>query len=105
MTINLALEYIPQRMEELGYGKRYSIQFRHFILQPKHRRKIHGNNQIFILIEPVDAISVNSEIGIFDLTKNNLPELQYEHQGSIRIRNYSNTVQQIRFIQVIPKQQ
>ena len=34
MTVNLALEYIPRRMQELGYRADYYIRFRHFVLQP-----------------------------------------------------------------------
>ena len=39
MTIELAIEYIPRRMKALGYGNDYNIRFRHFVLQPKERKK------------------------------------------------------------------
>lgn len=103
MTIELALEYIPNRMEELGHGDKYHIRFRHFVLQPKEKRKLHAGNQIFILIEPGEAISVESDFGIYDLSVDNVNELQYEHQGEMNIRNYAGFTQHIRFIQVIPK--
>lgn len=103
MTIELALEYIPRRMKELGYADNYSIQFRHFVLPPKEKIKVHAPNQLLILIEPVDTISVKSDAGIFDVTIDSVNELHYEHQGYIRIRNYAAIRQHARFIQVIPK--
>ena len=103
MTINLALEYIARRMRELGYEDNYSIQFRHFVLQSKAKIKVHAQNQLFVLIEPSESIAVKSDIGVFDVTTDNVNELHYEHQGEIRIRNYSIITQHARFIQVIPK--
>ena len=103
MNIELAIEYIPRRMEELGYGNNYNIRFRHYVLQPKERKKIHADNQLFILVEANDAVSVKSDFGMYDLTALNVNELQYEHQGNIRIRNYAGVTQHVRFIQIIPK--
>lgn len=103
MTIQLAIEFIPKRMQELGYGDQYNIRFRHFVLQPKERRKIHAANQLFLLIDPNDSVAVVSDFGVYDLTASNVNELQYEHQGSIRIRNYAGITQHVRFIQIIPK--
>lgn len=102
MTINLALEYIARRMRELGHGDSYSIQFRHFVLKSKAKIKVHAQNQLFILIEPSESIAVKSDTGVFDLTTENVNELQYEHQGEIRLRNYTIITQHARFIQVIP---
>ena len=105
MTIELAIEYIPKRMEELGCGNEYNIRFRHFVLQAKERKKIHADNQLFLLIEANDAVSIRSDFGVYDLAAINVNELQYEHQGNIRIRNYAGVTQHVRFIQIIPKKQ
>ena len=102
MTINLALEYIARRMKELGYGDEYSILFRHFVLPSKAKVKVHAGNQLFILIEPSESIAIKSDTGVFDVTTENVNELQYEHRGEIRIRNYTIITQHARFIQVIP---
>ncbi|MGF2410749.1 hypothetical protein [Ferruginibacter sp.] len=104
MTINLALEFITRRMRELGYSDNYSIQLRHFILPAKSKQKIHAQNQLFVLIEPPETIFVKSDTGVFDVTTDNINELQYEHKGEIRIRNYSAITQHARFIQVIPNE-
>ncbi len=104
MTINLALEFIARRMKELGYDDNYSIQFRHFTIPAKAKQKVHAQNQLFILIEPPETIFVKSDAGVFDVTTDNINELQYEHKGEIRIRNYSAVMQHARFIQVIPNE-
>ena len=104
MTIDLALEYIPKRMMELGYGKRdYAIRFRHFILKADEQTNIDAYNQLYILVEETADVSVSSELGLFDLSAPNTNELQYEHQGQIRIQNQSLQIRHVRFIQVIFK--
>jgi hypothetical protein len=103
MTIDLALEYIPRRMEELGYGKKYYIRFRHLVLQPAEQINLEAYNQFYILTGEPDSINVVSDFGVFDLSFDKTNEQQYEHQGFISIHNYSSSVNHIRFIQVIPK--
>lgn len=103
MTIALALEYIPRRMKELGYGNDYTLRYRHLVLAPRQRYKIHGHQDVYLLIEPTDVIAVRSDTGIFDPTLEAVNEQQYEHQGAIRLRNYSSVLQHLRMIQVIPQ--
>ena len=103
MTIQLAVEYISRRMQELGYGDQYNIRFRHFVLQPEEERKIDALNQLFLLIDPPDSVAVISDFGVYDFTASNVNELQYEHQGCISIINYATIIQPVRFIQIIPK--
>ena len=103
MTTELALEYIPRRMQELGYGNNYHLQFRHFVLRPLDKIKVHGLNQLFILIEPHEMVEVKSDSGVFDVTSSLYNEMQYEHQGFMWLRNYSIIPLHVRFIQIIPK--
>ena len=102
MTEALALEYIPLRMKELGHAG-YTLRLRHFLLGAKKKMKLHGEGQLFILVEPDCTVRVDSDGGVFDLTAANINELSYEHQGNIRIRNYSSVQVSVKFIQVIPK--
>ena len=104
MTIALALEYIPRRMEELGHGKNYYIRFRHFVLQPSEHMDLKAYNEFYMLIDEPDNINIVSDFGLFDLTFDRTNEQQYEHQGFISVQNYSASVNHVRFIQVIPKQ-
>ena len=103
MTINLALEYIPRRMKELGYNTDYFIRFRHLVLQPNEEQTIHAFNQFFYLIEEAENVRVESETGVFDLSESKTNEMQYEHQSKIHITNYLTGINHLRFIQVIPK--
>ena len=103
MTINLALEYIPRRMRELGYGRDYHLRFRHLLLQAQQILEVDATNQIYLLVEEAEDISVQSESGTFDLSLQNINEFQYEHHGKITIENQSTQRRHIRFIQIILK--
>lgn len=102
MTINLALEYIPKRIAELGY-KGYHIRFRHFVLQPGEEKFVSAFVHLFYLIEPSNDIKVESDTGLFDLSEDRINELHYEHRGEIYIQNLSPLINHLRMIQVIPK--
>ena len=104
MTEEFAIAYIPDRMEELGYGKNYlPPKFRHFSLYATETRTVDAYNEYFMLIEADIEISVSSEFGMYDLTDDTINEQLYEHQGKIILTNKAKTVKQITFIQVIPK--
>ena len=103
MTINLALEYIPRRMQELGYKGNYYIRFRHLVLQANEEQTIDAFNQFYYLVEEAQNVRVESETGISDLSESTTNEMQYEHQSKIQIKNYSSGINHLLFIQVIPK--
>ena len=103
MTIDLALEYIPRRMEELGFGNRYTLRFRHLVLQATEELILDAQNQFFILVDQPSGITVDSSSGVFDLSSSSVNEMQYEHQGLINIKNMTEKITHIRFIQVIIK--
>ena len=102
MTINLAIEYIPRRMHELGYNKNYHIRFHHFVLRASEIRTIEAYNEIYLLVEEAEDVSVESQSGLFDLSEPNISELQYEHSAFITITNQSNATRHVRSIQIIP---
>ncbi len=103
MTTALAMEYIPKRMCELGYGEAYTLRLRHLILQPGETRELSLYNKLFILVEPYNNMRIESMTGLFDLSEDLANELQYEHRGDITILNHSIFLNHLRFIQVIPK--
>jgi len=102
MTSDLALDYIARRMNEMGFGKKYLIRFRHILLKLGEVREITAYNQIFLLIEPMSTIRIESDVGLFDLTEDHANEMQYEHRGRIKITNLSLTPTNARFLQAIP---
>jgi hypothetical protein len=89
-------------MKEMGYGKDYLIRFRHVLLKLNEVREITAYNQIFLLIEPVHDIRIESDVGLFDLTEDHANEMQYEHRGRIIISNLSMSQVNVRFLQAIP---
>ncbi len=103
MTTDLALEYIPRRMKELGYEDNYSLRFVHLVLQPAEVRQIEASNEFFILVEEPANVSVESDMGIFNLALPTANEMLYEHQGQITVSNLAGAINNVRFIQVIPK--
>lgn len=103
MTIALALEYIPRRMRDLGFGNDYYLRFKHLVLQPGEKIEIQADNQYFILVDEVSDASISSDFGLYDLTDATTNEQSYEHQGTISISSYSASAIHVRFIQVIPK--
>lgn len=105
MNVALALEYIPRRMKELGFNSEYYIRFRHFVLQANEQLEINAFNQFFILVEEKCDVSIQSEFGVYDIAEDKINEQSYEHQGDILINNNRNSINHVRFIQVIPKHQ
>lgn len=102
MTSDLALEYIARRMKEMGYGKDYLLRFRHILLKVSEVREIIAYNQVYLLIEPVATIRIESDLGLFDVNEDHANEMQYEHRGRIKITNLSPTPTNARFLQAIP---
>lgn len=103
MTSDLALDYIRRRMDEMGYGQNYLLRFRHVLLSAGEMRELVAYNQIFLLIEPMSTIKIESDVGLFDLNETDANEMQYEHRGRIRITNLSLSPTNARFLQAIPK--
>lgn len=102
MTSDLALDYISRRMQEMGYGKKYLLRFRHVLLKVNEFRELTAYNQIFLLIDPIATIRIESDVGLFDLNEYGANELQYEHRGRIKISNLSLSPTNARFLQAIP---
>lgn len=103
MTVAVALEFIPRRMTELGFEDNYSIAFRHFVLKEKETIEVDAYNQLFILIEDTQTMTISSEFGVYDLVNLDTNEQMYEHNGLVTITNNANTKGSLKFIQVIPK--
>lgn len=104
MNQYLALEYIAERMRELGFENRYSLRFKHLRLQPSETLKLKGSpQQLYVLVEPAEEIRVESHKGIFDLSDDRINELQYEHSGSLTIINQSLLINDVKMVEAIPK--
>lgn len=103
MKIEFALDFIPRRMRELGYGTNYITRWRHFQLDVNEVLKVDADNEYYYLIEPTADFSVRSKFGTFDMGDVTINEMQYEHRGKIHIHNFSKIPNLVLFIQVIPQ--
>ncbi len=103
MTIGFALDYIPRMLQEQGV-KNYITYYRHLRVTADSSISIKGTEHHYLLIDPVEEITVESRKGIFDVNLTTLNELQYHHTGEIIISNtHAIRDQLVRFIQVVPK--
>ena len=102
MNTPFAIDYVPRRMRELGFGNNYLTRWRHFQLEPAGTLRIDADNEFFLLINPNRNISVRSKFGVYDLSDPGINEMQYEHRGKIDVVNNSRAYMMVLFIQVIP---
>jgi len=102
MTAAIAIEYVTRRMQEWGMED-YYIRFRHLRLLPSEQRSLPAFGILFLLVDPPADVRVESDIGIYDVSEDRAGELQYEHQGVLRIKNNAASVNHLRLIQVIPE--
>ena len=103
MTTGFAIDYIPKRMCELGYGDCYIVRYRHLVLQPRETRKIDAAGQLLLLVDPCGDIRVESIAGMYDQSEDQVNEFSYEHRGETVVTNQSIFISHVRFIQVIPQ--
>lgn len=103
MTIQLALEYIPLRMKELGFDGDYHIRLKHLLLSSNEKRTVEAYSDLIIIVEIGANLKVESYTGYVDLGDFNTNEYQYEHQGLVTITNKSSSANTLKYIQVIPK--
>ena len=102
MNEGTAIEIAESKMRELGVGEDYILRYRHLRLDPKEKRKLRGENHLYILISPEHEIKVASKAGIYDLSDTGINEIQYIHRGLILVENLVKMRVDVRFIQVIP---
>jgi hypothetical protein len=122
MNLAFAMDYIPRRMREMGYGENYLTRYRHLrvgsesggyvgagggvggaaVITVGSTITVKAHNQIWLFIEPITNIVVESDKGVFNLADNTINEQQHEHSGVIKITNNTTSVVYALFLQVIP---
>jgi hypothetical protein len=105
MTYEFALDYIPRRMRELGFGDCYSTRLRQIQLDASSTFVIDADNEFFIFIEGDPNLTIKSKFGTYDVNDTLLNELQHEHRGKISVVNPNDVSAMVTFIQVIPHHQ
>lgn len=102
MTIELALSLIPQRMAELGYCERYHTELRQFKLTGGAVKRINAQNELWFLVEGAEALQLESDNGLMEITNSLISEVIYEHTGKITLKNKTSLTVIVKFLQVIP---
>ena len=103
MNLAFALDYIPRRMRELGFGERFVTRYRHVLLVDKTDMVIKADNQLLLFITPEFGVKIESEKGVFDLADLKVNEQQYEHTGEVKVSSNIGSNTYLLFIQVIPQ--
>lgn len=103
MTEGTAIELAKYKMKELGVGKKYLLRYRHLQLDAGAVREFRSEQDLYILIDGVESIKVESKAGVYDLLDQRVNEQQHIHSGLIRVQNTGNSTGTVRFIQVIPR--
>ena len=100
MSEDLILNYIPQRMKQLGYTE-WIIRHRDFGLSDFSEIRIQAYNELFFIIGDPPGFDVQSDYGLYGQGEGFLKENIHEHRGDIRIVNNSDDSRRIQLIQVI----
>lgn len=102
MTEELAIRYAPQRVQERGF-QTYRMVFQDLNLEPKQEIQLAAYNEIWFLIEAESGISISSDFGEYDYNNPKLSENIHEHADHIEIKNQSDELKKVKFIQIILK--
>lgn len=104
MTEEIAIAVVKKRMQERGYAEEdYCISYKQFVLQGEEVLEIGAYGaEWYMLTKEVDSVKITSDMGMYDLTSILTNELLYEHEGNIRIENYSSDMVYVPMIQVTP---
>lgn len=100
MTEELAIRYLPQRVQERGFQK-HRMVYQDLNLEAGQQIELAAYNEIWFLIGADDGITISSDLGEYDYSKSNLSENIHEHADAIVIRNMANEKRKVKFIQVI----
>ena len=100
MTEELAIRYIPQRVQERGF-QTYRLVFQDLNLEPKQEIRLAAYNELWVLLEAESGISISSDFGEYDYNNPKLSENIHEHADRIEIKNQSTEARKVKFIQVI----
>jgi hypothetical protein len=104
MNMAFALDYIPRRMKELGYGENYLTRYRQVSVSPGTPLIIEAYNQLLLFVDPLDGVIVQSKRGKLNLNDYSITEQQHEHNGKVTVTSGGGYFLQpyVTFIQVIP---
>jgi hypothetical protein len=98
----IVMDYIQRRMQELGFGDKYIVRLKHLALEPMDKITIQTASDLYVVIDMPEDLRVESDRGVFDLSDDDISELEYEHSGLITITNQYTFKNHLKMIQAIP---
>ncbi len=100
MSEPFILEYIPQRVKQLGFNL-YHIRYRDMTILHGYPRMIPAYNELYFIIDNPEKIIVESDYGRYDTWNTAASDNEHQHRGEIIITNRTSDPLRIRFVQVI----
>lgn len=100
MKEEVAIRYIPQRVSERGFSK-HRLVYQDLNFSPGQYLKMAAFNEIWFLLDAEEGILIRSDFGVYNYGDRELNENIHEHGDDIFIKNTSNQIRKVRFIQVI----
>ena len=106
MTAEIATFLVPRNMRDLGFkDDNYIATFIDLVSHAATSFDINSENEFYYLIGEPQGVTISSEFGVYDLSDSGINKQQHIHQGNITIKNNTKRVMQVKFLQVILKQQ
>jgi hypothetical protein len=100
MTEPFILQYVPQRIEQLGYTN-YHLRYREIIVSAGQNKVIPAYNELYFIIDDPPGIFVESDYGTYNTIDTSSAENMHQHRGEIVITNPGVEDRRVKFIQVI----
>lgn len=100
MTEQLIIQFIPERVRQLGFTD-YHLRYRDVMIEKQRTVNITAYNELYFIVDDPPDLVVESDYGIYDSTDRPVEENAHQHRGEIVIQNRSSKSRRIKFIQVI----
>lgn len=100
MSEQFILQYIPERIKQLGYTS-YHIRYRDILVGAQEVMVIPAYNELYFLIDEPDKTVIESDYGVYDTWVPLHRDNQHQHRGEITITNRESALMRVKFIQVI----
>ncbi len=100
MTEQFILQYVPQRVTQLGFSK-YHLRYRDLVIEENSVQVIAAYNELYFIIDDPPGLVVESDYGLYDSTDDPISDSVHQHRGEITIRNPGIGKRRIKFIQII----
>jgi hypothetical protein len=100
MTEQFILQYVPLRIQQLGYSN-YHLRPRDLIIEAGGKVELPAYNELFFIVGEPPGVIVESDYGVYDSTDDPVLESIHVHKGEIKISNPGIEKRRIKLIQVI----